>query len=91
LTTGVANPSATAVAPTGTNTLYLVAGGSPITIALTSATNNLNGLEAAINSANAGVTASILTTSGGSYLTMTANQAGCHRHPVIDRLHGSDH
>jgi flagellar hook-associated protein 2 len=76
MTTGVANPTSTAVAPTGTNTLYLVAGGSPITIALTSATNNLNGLEAAINAANAGVTASILTTSGGSYLTMTANQAG---------------
>jgi flagellar hook-associated protein 2 len=76
LTTGVADPTATAVAPTDTNTLYLVAGGAPVTIALTSATNNLDGLEAAINSSNAGVTASILTTTGGSYLTMTANQAG---------------
>jgi len=76
MTTGVANSTSTAVAPSGNNTLYLVAGGSPITIALTSATNNLNGLEAAINAANAGVTASILTTSGGSYLTITANQAG---------------
>ena len=76
MTTGVADPASTAVAPTNNNTLYLVAGGAPITITLTSATNNLNGLKAAINAANAGVTASILTTSGGSYLTMTANQAG---------------
>jgi flagellar hook-associated protein 2 len=76
MTSGVADPTSTAVAPTGTNTLYLVAGGAPVTIQLTIATNNLDGLEAAINSANAGVTASILTTSGGSYLTMTANQAG---------------
>ncbi len=76
MTNGVADPTSTAVAPTGNNTLYLVAGGSPVTIQLTSQTNNLDGLEAAINSANAGVTASILTTSQGSYLTMTANQAG---------------
>lgn len=76
MTNGVADPASTPVAPTGANTLYLVADGAPITIQLTSATNNLNGLQAAINAANAGVTASILTTSGGSYLTMTANQAG---------------
>jgi flagellar hook-associated protein 2 len=76
MTKGVADPTSTAVAPTDSNTLYLVAGGSPIAIQLTSKTNNLDGLEAAINAANAGVTASILTTSQGSYLTMTANQAG---------------
>ncbi|MGO9239572.1 MAG: flagellar filament capping protein FliD [Bryobacteraceae bacterium] len=76
MTNGVADPTSTAVAPTGNNTLYLVAGGAPVPITLTSQTNNLDGLEAAINSANAGVTASILTTSQGSYLTMTATQAG---------------
>jgi flagellar hook-associated protein 2 len=76
MTNGVANAATTAVAPTGNDTLYLVAGGAPNTITLTSATNNLDGLQAAINAANAGVTASILTTTGGSYLTMTANLAG---------------
>jgi flagellar hook-associated protein 2 len=76
MTNGVADPTSTAVAPTDTNTLYLVAGGSPITLQLTSQTNNLNGLRDAINAANAGVTASVLTTSQGSYLTMTATQAG---------------
>jgi len=76
MTSGVANATSTAVAPTDTNTLYLTAGGSTVPIALTSATNNLNGLRDAINNANAGVTASILTTAGGSYLTLTANTAG---------------
>lgn len=76
MTNGVADPASTPVAPTDTNTLYLVAGGSPIPITLTSQTNNLDGLAAAINAANAGVTASVLTTSQGSFLTMTANQAG---------------
>lgn len=76
MTNGVADPTSTTVAPTGTNTLYLVAGGSPIAINLTSQTNNLDGLQAAINAANAGVTASVLTTSQGSFLTMTATQAG---------------
>ena len=67
---------ATAVAPTDTNTLYLQAGGAQVPIVLTSQTNNLNGLRDAINGANAGVTASILTTSQGSYLTLTATEAG---------------
>jgi len=38
--------------------------------------NNLNGLENAINNASAGVTASILTTSGGDYLSISASTAG---------------
>ncbi len=71
-----ADAVATAVAPTDTNTLYLQAGGAQIPIVLTSQTNNLNGLRDAINGANAGVTASILTTSQGSYLTLTATEAG---------------
>jgi len=38
--------------------------------------NNLTGLENAINSAGAGVTASILTTTGGSYISISANAPG---------------
>ena len=76
MTNAIADPATTAVAPTDTNTLYLRAGGASVPIVLTSATNNLNGLRDAINGANAGVTASILTTSLGSYLTMTASVAG---------------
>lgn len=76
MTNAVSDATSTAVAPTGTNTLYLTAGGSAVPIVLTSQTNNLNGLRDAINGANAGVSASILTTSAGSYLTLTASTAG---------------
>jgi flagellar hook-associated protein 2 len=76
MTDGVADPAATTVAPTDTNTLYLSAGGAQTTIALTANTNNLNGLRDAINSSGAGVSASILATSPGSYLTLTATVAG---------------
>jgi len=76
MTDAVADPASTSVAPTDTNTLYLTVGSTQTPITLTSQTNNLNGLRDAINGANAGVTASILTTSGGSYLTLTATVAG---------------
>ena len=76
MTNAVASASSTAVAPTGTNTLYLVAGNGPVAIQLTKSTNNLNGLSAAINAANAGVSASVITTSNGSYLTLNATTAG---------------
>jgi flagellar hook-associated protein 2 len=72
----VADPAATSVAPADTNTLYLTVGDTQTSIVLTSASNNLNGLRDAINGANAGVTASILTTSEGSYLTLNATVAG---------------
>ena len=73
---GVSDPNSTPVAPADTNTLYLVAAGAPIPIQLTDQTNNLYGVRDAINAANAGVTASVLTTSQGSFLTMSATQAG---------------
>lgn len=76
MTNAVADPASTSVAPTDTNTLYLTVGSTQTPITLTSDTNNLNGLQNAINNANAGVTASILTTPGGSYLTLTATVAG---------------
>jgi len=40
------------------------------------ANNNLTGLMNAINNANAGVTASIINTGSGDYLTLTANNVG---------------
>ncbi len=76
MTDPVADAAATVVAPADTNTLYLQAGGGSIPIVLTSQTNNLNGLRDAINGADAGVIASILTTSSGAYLTLTATEAG---------------
>jgi flagellar hook-associated protein 2 len=76
MTDAVADTASTSVAPADTNTLYLTVGSTQTPITLTSQTNNLNGLRDAINGANAGVTASILTTSGGSYLTLTATVAG---------------
>lgn len=76
MTDPLANAATTAVAPTDTNTLYLQAGGAEVPIVLTSQTNNLNGLRDAINAANAGVSASILTTSKGSFLALTGTHAG---------------
>ena len=76
MTNAVADAAKTPVATSGDLAMYLVAGGSPVKIQLTSATNNLNGLRDAINASGAGVMASILTTTNGAYLTMTANQAG---------------
>jgi flagellar hook-associated protein 2 len=76
MTTGVADPATTTVAPADTNTLYLSVGGTQTPIVLTAKTNNLNGLRDAIDNSSAGVMASILTTSQGSYLTLTATVAG---------------
>ncbi len=72
----VADPAVTNIAPVDTNTLYLSVAGTRNPLVLTGQTNNLNGLRDAINSAKAGVTASILTTTDGSFLTLTATVAG---------------
>jgi flagellar capping protein FliD len=53
----------------------LVVGSNTYHLDLT-ANNNLVGLQNAINNAGAGVNASILTTSGGNYLSVTANGSG---------------
>jgi len=89
MTNAVTDPASTSVAPTDTNTLYLTVGGTQTPITLTSQTNNLNGLRDAINGANAGVTASILTTSEGSYLTLTATVAGASAITLQDASDGS--
>jgi flagellar hook-associated protein 2 len=70
------NPASTPIT-TGTTTpdaMQLVVG--PKTYNFTLTQNNLNGLVSQINGLGAGVTASVLTTSGGGYLSLTANSTG---------------
>lgn len=67
-----ADSNATPVSSTGT--VQLTVGSQNYTISLT--TNSLVGLRNQINSLNAGVTASILTTSTGNYLSLTDNTTG---------------
>jgi flagellar hook-associated protein 2 len=70
-----ANSSTTPVSTTGTMTL--VVGSQPYTIDMSaSGNNNLTYLENQINRENAGVTASILTTPTGNYLSVSANSTG---------------
>jgi flagellar hook-associated protein 2 len=79
-TASFASASTTKVSPSGTMVLTL--GTQTATIKLTSATNNLQGLENAINSATDSsgnsipVTASIITAAKGDYLLVTANTPG---------------
>jgi flagellar hook-associated protein 2 len=71
-----ANPtddaSSTPVSSTGT--MQLIAGNFSKTFDLT--TNTMVGLRDQINSLGAGVTATILTTAGGNYLSISANTTG---------------
>jgi flagellar hook-associated protein 2 len=71
--TGYANSTSTPVSTSGY--VNLVVGSNTYQLNLTN-NNNLNGLVSAINNANAGVSASILTTSSGDYLSVTADQTG---------------
>jgi flagellar hook-associated protein 2 len=71
---GFGDSTSTPVSTTGS--LNLVVGSQTIPITLTSATNNLVGLQNAINNSGAGVTASILTTGNGNYLSVSANNLG---------------
>jgi len=66
-----ADPAAT---PVSTGTMTLVSGSNNYTFQLTS--NSLTSLRDQINAQNAGVTASILTTSNGNYLSLAANNTG---------------
>lgn len=70
--TSYSDSSSTSVSATGT--MQLVVGSQKTTFNLT--TNTLVGLRDQINSMGAGVTASILTTSSGNYLSLTANGSG---------------
>ncbi len=73
--TSYANSTTTTVSSAGN--LQLVVGGQTLNITLGSGKNNLAGLVSAINGIfNSPVTASILTTSSGNYLSISANSTG---------------
>ena len=76
----VADSTATAVSATGT--VDLVVGSDHHTITL--ARNNLVGLRDQINALGAGVSASILTTSGGNYLSLNAETTGATTLQLVD-------
>jgi flagellar hook-associated protein 2 len=64
-------------APVGTGTLTIAVGGSSTAITIDSTNNTLAGIAAAINSApNAGVSASVIATTGGSRLVLTGTSTG---------------
>ncbi|MGA2596571.1 MAG: flagellar filament capping protein FliD [Bryobacteraceae bacterium] len=74
---GYADSNTAKVSSTGS--LQLIVGSQAYAINLTSSTNNLNGLESAINASGAPVTATILTTGTGAnpnYLSVTADNQG---------------
>jgi len=83
--------SASTPITTGTTTpgeMQLMVGSTPYNFALTS--NNLTGLVTQINGLNAGVTASILTTSGGNYLSLQANSTGATTLALNDDSSGTE-
>ncbi len=75
---------ATSTAVSSTGNMSLVVGTNTYPISLTSSTNNLQGLATQINSFNAGVTASVLTTANGDYLSVSANSTGATTLQIID-------
>ncbi|MBV8844214.1 MAG: flagellar filament capping protein FliD [Bryobacterales bacterium] len=83
--TSYADSNSTPVSPTGT--MELLVGSTPYTFTL--ANNNLTSLRDEINSLGAGVTASILTTSAGNYLSVAANATGATTLQLIDDPNGA--
>jgi flagellar hook-associated protein 2 len=69
---GYTDSALTPVSSTGK--MQLVVGSSTYNFTLTN--NNLSGLVSQINGLNSGATASILTTAGGNYLSLSANSTG---------------
>jgi flagellar hook-associated protein 2 len=80
ITTGTANPGE----------MQLMVGTTPYNFALSTANNNLAGLVSQINGLGAGVTASILTTSGGNYLSLQANSTGATTLQLNDDSSGTE-
>jgi flagellar hook-associated protein 2 len=85
-TSGFADSSTTPVSTTGS--LNLVVGSKNYDFTLTN--NSLVGLRDQINSLGAGVNASILTTSGGNYLSLTANTTGATTLQLFDDPTGAN-
>lgn len=84
---GYADSNSTPVSSTGT--VELTVGSQNYTISLTN--NTLVGLENQINGLNSGVTASILTTSGDNYLSLTGNTTGATTLSLTDDPTTSNH
>lgn len=75
MVTGLATADKTKV-NASSNELELVINGKETPLTLTDATNNLNGVRDAINAANLGVQASIISTGSANYLSITADAGG---------------
>ncbi len=69
-------PDSNATAVSATGMVQLKVGENTFTVSLTPGENNLAGLRDKINGLGAGVTASILTTAGANYLSISANTTG---------------
>jgi flagellar hook-associated protein 2 len=80
---------ATTTPVSSTGSMQLTVGSTNYAINLTSGSNNLTGLENAINNLDAGVTAQILTTSGGDYLSVSADNPGATTLQLVDDPTGS--
>lgn len=82
-------PDTTSTAVSTTGTMNLVVGANQYTLNLTG-NNTLNGLVAAINSAGAGVTATVLTTGNGDYLSVSAQNTGATQLSLFDDPSGAN-
>ncbi|HVY91729.1 MAG TPA: flagellar filament capping protein FliD [Bryobacteraceae bacterium] len=83
-----ADPSSDPVSTTGS--MQLTVGANTYAINLDSSSNNLVGLRDAINKLNAGVTAQILTTGNGGYLSVSANNPGATTLQLADDPSGAN-
>jgi len=71
------NPVASATTTIGTGSFQITVGSqSPVTITVNNTNNTLNGLVAAINGQNAGVTASVINDANGARLALVSNTSG---------------
>ena len=75
---------ATTIPVSTTGSLELTVGATTTPISLAPESNNLTGLRDAINSLHLGVTAQILTTAGGDYLSVSANNPGATTLKLVD-------
>jgi flagellar hook-associated protein 2 len=80
----------TTIPVSSTGNMALVVGSQTYQIALTGGANNLAGLAQQINLQNAGVTASVLTTAGADYLSLSASSTGATTLQIIDDPGGAN-
>ncbi len=71
------NPVASATTAIGTGSFQITVGSQPpVTITVNNTNNTLNGVAAAINGQNAGVTASVINDANGARLALVSNTSG---------------